>query len=289
MKQQRTVPPPIASGIRAAHERISPHYGLTDLDGIIPSPSYQHWNMDRRALRPMHHFASRLPSGADAIFLDAGCGNGQFSQIYLAWGVPSVLGADFATGMLETALERSVRNGYEARFDALQTELGKLALRDDCIHGAHLFGVIEHLDDPRGVLAELVRVLVPGGLLLFSVPRRWSIPFFDYLFFGQSPLQWGSRPIWRDYLRFRGKLRYYRFFSRRAVDDLLAGIPNAEVVERQGFAFFHVQGFPFAPLHWLAGRRGGYRLLDSLDTLFRVIWPWPGAEYLVLRKVGPLS
>jgi len=36
-------------------------------------------------------------------------------------------------------------------------------------------GLLEHFRDPAPIIAENVRVLIPGGLLLVDVPQRWHI------------------------------------------------------------------------------------------------------------------
>jgi SAM-dependent methyltransferase len=281
----KTMSEPIAPEIRKAHDRIAPSYGITDLHGTIPEPSFQHWNLDRRGLRHLKYFRDRYLGSSCRLLLDAGCGNGQFTQVYAAWDIPLIIGLDFSLPMLTTARQRARMNGYEARLLLIQVELSDLScLRDASVDGAHLFGVIEHLDNPGQVLAELARVLKSGGHLLFSVPRRWSVPFFDYCCFGQSPVRWGRPQGLRDALAIKEKLRFYRFYGGKEVKELITGLTGTELIERRPYSFFHVQGRQFAPLHWLARHRFGYRVLDCLDSLFRRIWPWPGAEYVIIKK-----
>lgn len=51
----------------------------------------------------------------------------------------------------------------------------RLPLRDEAVNVVAAFDVIEHIPDEDAVLRELHRVLVPGGLLLVSVPAyNWA-------------------------------------------------------------------------------------------------------------------
>jgi SAM-dependent methyltransferase len=51
-------------------------------------------------------------------------------------------------------------------------DLERLDLPDGAFDGAVCAEVLEHLDDDAAALAELARVLVPGGLLVVSVPAN---------------------------------------------------------------------------------------------------------------------
>lgn len=275
----------IASEIKAAHTRIAEHYGLTDIHGAIPAPSYHHWNFERRAVRPLRHFVETYFRPDGVLLLDAGCGNGQFSQLYLQlFQVPFVLGVDFSGAMLHMARRRLDSPEPNSRFLAVQAELSDLsALRSESVDAVHLFGVIEHLDHPVLVLQQLYRVLKKGRCMIWSVPRRWSLAFFDYLLFGQSPRRWGNQATLRDLLSVKDKLRFYRFFSSKDIACMLRALPKAKLEARIPFAHFHVQGFPFAPIFKLAQRQYGYRVLDHLDAACK-LWPWPGAEFCIVRK-----
>jgi SAM-dependent methyltransferase len=51
-----------------------------------------------------------------------------------------------------------------------------LPFADRTVEVATLCEVIEHLENPAGVLEEVARALVPDGLLLISTPRRQAEP-----------------------------------------------------------------------------------------------------------------
>jgi SAM-dependent methyltransferase len=56
--------------------------------------------------------------------------------------------------------------------EVLEADLGELPFADATFDGAVLGEVLEHVEDDRGALAELARVLRPGGVLAVSVPAN---------------------------------------------------------------------------------------------------------------------
>lgn len=84
--------------------------------------------------------------------LDAGCGDGVFARAVAA---PVVVGVDAAEAMVERARERGV--------DARQARIEELPFADGEFDVVVCNWVLYHLPDLDAALAELVRVLRPGG------------------------------------------------------------------------------------------------------------------------------
>ncbi len=109
--------------------------------------------------------------------LDLGCGDGRHAiGVYLSAEV-QVVGVDLALGDLRSAQnrfapcagDRSERHGFGlAAANALQ-----LPFADHSFDRVICSEVLEHIADYRAALAEIQRVLKPGGLFCASVPRRW--------------------------------------------------------------------------------------------------------------------
>jgi SAM-dependent methyltransferase len=103
--------------------------------------------------------------------LDFGCGAGRLTQA-LAGKFDEVCGVDIAPSMIEVAREHN-RHGDRCRY--LVNDASDLRLFED---GRFDFIVtvivLQHIDPQhaRGYIRELVRVLAPGGLLIFQVPDR---------------------------------------------------------------------------------------------------------------------
>ena len=106
-----------------------------------------------------------VPPGSRPI-LDAGAGTGIMAQILVALGYPEIVGFDGSKDMLAGA---AAKNVY-AELD--QMYLGQpLAYPDDHFQAAVSAGVFTQGHAPLAGLDELVRVVCPGGCIIFSVAR----------------------------------------------------------------------------------------------------------------------
>jgi SAM-dependent methyltransferase len=100
--------------------------------------------------------ARTLLGGCRAV-LDIGCGEGQISRLLSDCGAQRVVGVDPTDAQLRVALERGGAPVY-ARGVAQA-----LPVRDASFDAAVACLVFEHIPDHRPAIAEVARVLVPGG------------------------------------------------------------------------------------------------------------------------------
>jgi ubiquinone/menaquinone biosynthesis C-methylase UbiE len=100
--------------------------------------------------------------------LDAGCGVGYGARILAAGGARTVVGVDRSDEAIDAARRSSPDGAVEFRV----ADLSKLPFDDGTFDVAVCFEVIEHIDDRKGVLAELKRILDRDGLLIVSSPNR---------------------------------------------------------------------------------------------------------------------
>ena len=121
-------------------------------------------DLSRLGLRPGQHL------------LDIGCGSGRHvGEAYRLKGIIAV-GADLAIEDLRQARERLTfhdRLGAHGggRWCLSAADIRRLPFPDAGFHAVVCSEVLEHIPDHHRALAELVRVLKPGGHLVVSVPR----------------------------------------------------------------------------------------------------------------------
>jgi SAM-dependent methyltransferase len=126
--------------------------------------------------------------------LDVGCGDGHFASV--AFPQRLAAGLDPAPGSLREARDRrAYRVLAQARGDAIPHADGAFAT-------VVSNSVLEHIPGVEEVIAEIARVLAPGGRFIFCVPGDY---FTELLFFAQL----------FDKLRLAGLARAYeRYFNR---------------------------------------------------------------------------
>jgi SAM-dependent methyltransferase len=122
-------------------------------------------------------------SHGDAV-LDLACGTGNFSREFARAVTDTgvVIGVDASRTMLERAAEGVERDGL--RNLALVRAGGEeLPFRDDSFDAACCFAALHLFAEPYTALAELTRVLAPGGriALMTSVRRQVTLPPFKPL------------------------------------------------------------------------------------------------------------
>ena len=107
--------------------------------------------------------------GAHPQALDAGCGTGFQTTILDEMGY-AAHGLDLSRELLRAA------RGRLGRTPLAQGDVQALPYRDECFDAATCCGsTLSYVDDAGQALAEIARVLRPGGRLLVECEGRWSL------------------------------------------------------------------------------------------------------------------
>lgn len=88
-------------------------------------------------------------------------------------------GVDITDKHIELTRQNFAVNGFTV--DVRKADASALPFTDATFDCVHSFGVLHHIPDVDIVLAEIRRVLKPGGVLLTSVYHKWSIHTFAFL------------------------------------------------------------------------------------------------------------
>lgn len=97
--------------------------------------------------------------------LDAGCADG-FGSTLLAEAALSVHAVDADPALIKEAQARHARSNITFQIGDVRS----LPFPDDSFDCAVAFEIIEHFKDQRSFLAELRRVVKPGGTIIISTP-----------------------------------------------------------------------------------------------------------------------
>jgi SAM-dependent methyltransferase len=145
--------------------------------------AYEAWHdaheVDEAADAPWHLLAQRhLPPLHGARVLEIGCGRGGFAAWLdaLADGErpASIVGADFSETAVAKARAFGERRGLR-HVTFTQADLMGLGFEPGSFDVAFSFETLEHVPYPRRALAELHRVLRPGGLLCLTFPNYLGV------------------------------------------------------------------------------------------------------------------
>lgn len=129
--------------------------------------------------RPLDYYVRRLAKlelgGGSA--LDAGCGTGAWS-FALRERFDTVIGVDRNEPRIDLARWIAERHGTDVRFDV--GDVTRLELPESALDAVVCYGVVISYLSPSVVLAELRRVLRPGGLLYLCINGLgWSMYLRD--------------------------------------------------------------------------------------------------------------
>ena len=128
------------------------------------------------ARHPLRRYAFAWQQLADrgGRHLDLGCGRGEFLLALRASTTLTCLGADAHAGYLA-----SIRRDC-ADVPLQQVAVaGRLGFTGSAFGSVSMLDMLEHVPDAAGLLAEVHRILAPGGLLVLTVPRRHVFSFLD--------------------------------------------------------------------------------------------------------------
>ncbi len=151
--------------------------------------------------------------------VDFGCGNGAQTLLF-ADDFDRVTGVDVSESFLEDFRREIMSRRLEDRMKVVVTGGGAIPLPDGAADVVTSFTVLEHVPDERAALAEMRRILKPGGKLIITVPNRWWI--FETHGADLPLLPWNRVPLvswWPKRLHDRwARARIYR---RREIEELL--------------------------------------------------------------------
>jgi len=125
----------------------------------------------RNVLKTAEHFLRGVENKS---ILEVGCGRGATLLEFARKG-SNVVGLDYSNEALDMCKALETRNGTTGRATFVNGDAGKLPFLAESFDFVFSVGLIEHFENPAGILLEQQRVLRTGGYLLVQVPQKYSL------------------------------------------------------------------------------------------------------------------
>ena len=179
--------------------------------------------------------AGGSPAGAHNLALDIGCGPGG-NLVSLARRFGRSYGVDVNFKLLILARRRLEERGLGDRTMVVAASGDALPFPSDTFDYVTAMNVIEHVEDQRGMLAEIHRVLFEEGALFFDSPNRFTLlpePHVKLWGVGFLPRTWADPYVrWRKGIGYEGKrllsLVELRKMMRRQFRSFRIHLPSYE-------------------------------------------------------------
>ncbi|HSJ73520.1 MAG TPA: methyltransferase domain-containing protein, partial [Miltoncostaeaceae bacterium] len=149
--------------------------GFSDVDRTGRAGVYADY-LDRvRGLEAVAEWKERsfvaLAPRPGAVLLDVGCGTGEDARALAQRVAPGgrAIGVDASEAMVAEARRRAAEAG-ERGVEFLRSDVRSLALPDGAVDGCRAERVLQHVEDPAGAIAEMARVVRPGGSVVAAEP-----------------------------------------------------------------------------------------------------------------------
>jgi SAM-dependent methyltransferase len=188
---------------------------------------------------------------AELLLLDVGVGRGRSKRYLEAYpGLPAIrfFGVDRFSHGQDYVYKHEEWTLYQA-----DLEQGLAFLASAGYDVVICEQVLEHLHDSQTLIAELERVLAPGGLLIVGVPVFWP---------GLELLRRGLLPLFDALTRRKKPRAHAQSFSKSSFLRLFGSVARLPVLEVRGFRFFSG-----SLLRWLEHFRWWWRLNRFLGRL----------------------
>ncbi len=173
----------------------------------------------------------RIKPDTDPLILDVATGTARLPLIMArnARFDGHVIGVDASGRMLEMARQKIISARFQSFITLLQQDADQLPFGDDSFDVVACIEALEFMPQPQVALAEMIRVLRPGGLLLTTI--RIDTRLMPNRAFSEDRmrLELESRGV-RDIEVFIWQEDYSQVWARKAGESLPVGAQQLEAV-----------------------------------------------------------
>ena len=172
--------------------------------------------------------------GEDALrqqpVLEVGCGGGLICEELARRGA-NMVGLDPSPAALRTAREHAEQSDLADRISYEQGRAEQLPYADASFSAIVCLDVLEHVQDLSSTIAEIARVLAPGGVFVFDTINRTLLARIALIWYGEHFPSGGLTPGIHDYRAFikPAELRARLAANNLTVHELTGFMPRGFV------------------------------------------------------------
>ncbi len=133
--------------------------------------------------------------------LEVGCGGGLICE-HLARRKAVMVGLDPSKGALETARTHAQQVGLAHNIHYVQGFAEQMPFADSSFSAIVCLDVLEHVNDLQATMAEIARVLAPGGVFVFDTINRTFLARAVLIWYGEHFPGSGLTPGTHSYHKF---------------------------------------------------------------------------------------
>lgn len=128
------------------------------------------------------------PRASYPVVVDVGCGNGRsLKKLHARFAPQRLVGVDIDPEMLSLAAQEAARAGIQVQLE--QGSSARLRLDSNSADLVFCHQTFHHLVEQEEAIREFLRVLKPGGILLFAESTRRYIESFGIRLLFRHPMQ----------------------------------------------------------------------------------------------------
>jgi ubiquinone/menaquinone biosynthesis C-methylase UbiE len=157
------------------HERTAPLSAKAQVEALFDSLALEYLRERERQVSflSQKHIAIAFLDDARGRLLEVGCGPAVMMPELLAMGFEAH-GIDVSGEMIRRARQRMAGHPLERRCSFSVDDVERLHIADGSYDALLCMGVLEYLPRYSRALAEISRVLKPGGIAVLALPNRAS-------------------------------------------------------------------------------------------------------------------
>jgi ubiquinone/menaquinone biosynthesis C-methylase UbiE len=190
-------------------------------------------------------------------------------------------GADLTPDAIELARERFGLFGVPGKFVVANAE-EKLPFPDETFDHAYSFGVIHHSPKPARIVAEIHRVLKPGGTITIMLYNRTSINYYIEIMFLRKLFRWLLVPAFMPRL-----MAGITGFDVRKLEGHRELLVKSRPMTKQEWISVNTDG-PFCPLADVYDEKQAAELFKNFVEVKQEVWEFNRDHWSFLGRLIPI-